>query len=204
MSRLSEPIATLDWARWVPREWATLLFVVEAQRVLLIRKKRGLGAGKINAPGGRLELGEPPIRGAIREVREELGVEPVGIVVAGELSFQFLDGYSLHAYVFSATGHRGEPTESDEASPRWTPLDAIPYAEMWADDVLWLPRLLAGESFRGRFVFDGDRLLCHQVDALGAAERAALETLVHRARPGWRRGESEQNVASAKRGGVGG
>ncbi len=27
---------------------------------LLIRKKRGLGAGKITAPGGRIEAGETP------------------------------------------------------------------------------------------------------------------------------------------------
>jgi hypothetical protein len=30
---------------------------------------------------------------------------------------------------------------------------------MWADDALWLPVLLAGEPFRGWFVFDGDRML---------------------------------------------
>jgi len=29
---------------------------------------------------------------------------------------------------------------------------------MWADDEQWMPRLLAGEKFRGWFEFDGDRM----------------------------------------------
>ncbi|MBT4161861.1 MAG: NUDIX hydrolase, partial [Gammaproteobacteria bacterium] len=48
-------VAAIDWENWEPEEVATLLFVVRDGRVLLIRKKRGLGAGKINGPGGRLE-----------------------------------------------------------------------------------------------------------------------------------------------------
>src|SRR4051794_35353585 len=44
-----------DWAAWVPRERAVLCFIVCGGRVLLIHKKRGLGAGKVNAPGGKIE-----------------------------------------------------------------------------------------------------------------------------------------------------
>ncbi len=48
----------VDWTTWEPKERATLLFVIKEGQILLIRKKRGLGAGKINGPGGRLEPGE--------------------------------------------------------------------------------------------------------------------------------------------------
>ncbi|NBV86555.1 MAG: NUDIX hydrolase, partial [Verrucomicrobia bacterium] len=41
----------MDWTRWLPSERANLCFIIKDRRVLLIRKKRGLGAGKINAPG---------------------------------------------------------------------------------------------------------------------------------------------------------
>jgi hypothetical protein len=30
---------------------------------------------------------------------------------------------------------------------------------MWADDILWLPRVLAGETVSGYFLFDGDTML---------------------------------------------
>ncbi len=167
-------VGDIDWAQWVPRERATLVFVVQGERVLLIRKKRGLGAGKINGPGGRLEPGETPLHCALREVREELCVTPLGVTARGQLSFQFVDGYSLFVHVFAASGHQGEPTETPEALPLWAPLAAVPYGQMWADDVLWLPRLLAGEPFVGRFVFDGDEMLDHRVWTPDEAEFAAL------------------------------
>src|SRR5690606_39061541 len=57
---------------WTPRDRATLLFVRRGHQILLIRKKRGLGAGKINAPGGRIEPGETPEQAARRELLEEV------------------------------------------------------------------------------------------------------------------------------------
>lgn len=162
-------LADVDWTRWTPKDRATLLFVVRERegRVLLIRKKRGLGAGKINAPGGRIEPGESPRSAAIRECQEELCVTPTGVTEAGELSFQFADGYALHARVFRASGLEGTPTETDEATPLWTPMGQIPYSEMWADDALWIPLMLARKRFRGRFVFDGEAMLEHALDVLG-------------------------------------
>jgi 8-oxo-dGTP diphosphatase len=158
-------LSDVAWDRWAPTDRATLLFVVEEDRVLLIRKKRGLGAGKINAPGGRIEPGESATAAAVRECQEELHITPTGVEEVGELSFQFADGYALHARVFRASGLEGTPTETDEAIPLWTPLDRIPFAEMWADDALWIPKMLARERFRGRFVFDGERMLDHALDA---------------------------------------
>jgi 8-oxo-dGTP diphosphatase len=147
----------------VPTDRATLLFVVREDRVLLIRKKRGLGAGKINGPGGRLEPGETALACAIREVQEELCVTPCNVTERGELAFQFTDGYGLHARVFHAEDCVGVPQETSEAVPRWTALDQIPYEEMWADDALWFPQFLAGRRFSGRFIFESDRMLDHEL-----------------------------------------
>ena len=65
-----------DWSTWTPKDTATLLFVLRGDEVLLIRKKRGLGAGKYNGPGGRLEPGETALACAVREVEEELCITP--------------------------------------------------------------------------------------------------------------------------------
>src|SRR5688572_6316553 len=77
-------LADIDWNRWSPNDRATLIFVIEGDRILLIEKKRGLGAGKVNGPGGRLEPNETPIDAACREIEEELGVRAVGVVEHGE------------------------------------------------------------------------------------------------------------------------
>jgi 8-oxo-dGTP diphosphatase len=164
-------ISEIDWDNWEPSERATLLFVVCDGQILLIEKKRGIGAGKINGPGGRLEPGESPRECAIREVEEELCVTPTGVRHCGELSFQFIDGYALHGSIFIADGCRGEACETDEATPVWTPLDAIPYERMWADDIHWMPHILAGLSVRGRFIFDGeDCMIDHEVLVMDLCE----------------------------------
>ncbi len=157
-------LTDIDWPTWKPKDVATLLFVVEGSRILLIRKKRGLGAGKVNGPGGRLDPGETPIQAAVREIGEELCVKPFGVEERGELAFQFTDGYGLFCHVFTARGCEGEPRETEEAIPLWTPLDAIPYDEMWADDRLWIPHMLAGRWFAGRFIFDADRMVDHEIE----------------------------------------
>jgi len=157
-------ISDVDWQTWEARDLATLVFVVREGRILLIRKKRGLGAGKINGPGGRLECGESPLDCAVREVKEELRTTPTGLEMCGENRFQFVDGYSIHVYVFRATGCDAEPQETEEAAPIWAPTQRIPYEEMWEDDELWLPLVLRGRRFSGRFIFDGDAMLDHAVN----------------------------------------
>ena len=69
----------VTWATWCPHERATLLFVIREGQILLIHKKRGLGAGKIIGPGGRLGPGESPLQGAMRKVQEELCITPTGV-----------------------------------------------------------------------------------------------------------------------------
>jgi 8-oxo-dGTP diphosphatase len=164
MAEVPRTVRGIDWASWQPTERATLLFVLQDGQILLIHKKTGLGAGKINGPGGRLDPGEVPRDGAVREVREELCVTPTGVALAGELFFQFVDGYAMHGIVFTATGFEGDLCETHEAAPLWTPVDRIPYDRMWADDRLWLPLMLEGRGFRGWFIFDGDRMLDARVE----------------------------------------
>jgi 8-oxo-dGTP diphosphatase len=154
----------MDWTSWQPRERATLAFVRDGERVLMIRKKRGLGSGKINGVGGRLERGESPLEGILRETREELGIILIDPVERGELHFQFLDGYSLFCTVFVASRFDGTAVETEEAAPLWFNIGQLPFNEMWEDDELWLPHALEGKSFRGFFVFDGERMVSKQLE----------------------------------------
>lgn len=155
-----------DWTSWTPQIRATLLFVCrDGDEVLLIRKKRGIGAGKINGPGGKIDPGETPAECAVRETREETGIVAADPEKMGELFFQFADGLSIHCAVFRSDGHEGEMTETDEAIPFWCAFGDIPYGEMWQDDIHWLPDMLARRrKFEGYFVFDGDTMLSSRLN----------------------------------------
>ena len=153
----------VEWDDWKPVDRGTLLFIIQDGQVLLIHKKRGLGAGNLNGPGGRMDPGEAPMQCALREVKEELLIDAKDPELIGQLQFQFLDGYSIHVWVFVAEEFSGVPTETEEARPVWTPLGEIPYDEMWEDDRYWLPLLIDRRPFLGRFIFDDDRMLDFQL-----------------------------------------
>ena len=86
-------LADVDWETWQAKDPATLVFVVRDGQVLLINKKTGLGKGKINAPGGKVEQDEGPEACAIRECREELQITVSNLQYCGQHRFQFVDGY---------------------------------------------------------------------------------------------------------------
>ncbi len=151
---------------WAPDLTGTLLFLRDEDAVLLIRKKRGHGAGKINGPGGKLDPGETPAAGAIRETLEETGIEVLDPELHGRFRFVDLVAPQWFGYVFLARRYQGELVETAEASPFWCPIAELPFAEMWEDDRLWLPRLLAGEHLEGDFLFDDGRLLAHRLDTV--------------------------------------
>jgi 8-oxo-dGTP diphosphatase len=147
-----------DWKTWKAELPVTLMFVIHGGRILLIEKKRGFGAGKINGPGGKIDPGETAIDCAVRETQEELRITAKHPVKLGELWFAMSGHPDLLCHVFRADDFEGTPTETDEAVPLWTPLDAIPYARMWADDRHWLPLLIEGRGFLGRFVFEDETI----------------------------------------------
>lgn len=149
-------VFVLDWGTWTPEARCVLTVILTDNKVLLIEKKRGFGAGKVSVPGGHIEPGESAHTAAVRESVEEVGLVPHSPRHVGDLGFAFTSGFNMAVAVFLAESHSGRMTETDEAAPFWQSLDAIPYQRMWADDRIWLPHVLGGGTFKGDFVFEAD------------------------------------------------
>ena len=149
---------------WTPDLVGTLLFLAVDGRVLLIRKRRGHGAGKINGPGGKLEPGETPADCAVRETVEETGVRPAAPRLAGVFRFVDTRQPDWLGYIYTAGAYTGAPRTTPEGIPRWYDTAALPLDEMWDDDRYWLPRVLAGERLRGDFLFSDGRLRAHRLE----------------------------------------
>ena len=159
MSR--DPCIPRNWEPWAR---ATLVYLTRGDYVLLIRKKRGHGAGKVNAPGGRIEPGESAEACAIREVAEEVGIRVQSLKLRALLRYHDpAEGFAMAGYVFVSSDFLGNPSHTPEADPFWCRIDGIPYDEMWENDRMWLPRVLQGERIRADFRFCRDRLVAHTI-----------------------------------------
>jgi 8-oxo-dGTP pyrophosphatase MutT (NUDIX family) len=143
----------------------TLLFLRRQDKVLLAMKKRGFGEGKWNGVGGKVMPGESFKEAAVRECQEEIDVTPHKVTQLGEIHFYMADDPSFcnFAHVFVAAEWEGEPHETEEMSPQWFAVDAIPYEQMWADDYLWLPLVLSGKRFKASFTLDNDAVVQHDI-----------------------------------------
>ena len=130
------------------------------REVLLGRKRRGFGTGRILGLGGHLEPGETALDAAVRETAEECGiaVAPTDLREVAEVVFRFPERpeWDLSVAVFLGENVTGEVRECDEIEPLWFPADALPFDEMWEDNRYWLPRVLAGEVLRAEFVYTAD------------------------------------------------
>lgn len=151
-------------SHWLPEFIGTLLFVVQNGQVLLIHKKTGHGAGRINGPGGKLEPGESVVSCAVRETREEVGIEVSSARCVLEMRFVERDGPQWLGFACIAENFSGDLRETDEANPFWCPLSDIPYERMWPDDAIWLPYILHTNIRAPRvadFLFRRGELLDH-------------------------------------------
>jgi 8-oxo-dGTP diphosphatase len=130
------------------------------REVLLGHKKTGLGLGKIVGLGGHVEPGESPAEAAAREVKEESGIH-VSVGSMTELAhvrflFPARPSWDMDVVVFASAAWSGEAAETDEISPRWFPVAALPFDRMWDDARQWLPRVLAGERLAATFSYAPD------------------------------------------------
>ncbi len=146
----------------------TLLFLLRDGRILLAMKKRGFGAGKWNGVGGKQDPGETVLQAAVRECQEEIEVTPIEPRLVGTLDFydQADPDFNHFAHIYVAKNWEGEPAETEEMRPQWFKTGDIPYAEMWADDIFWLPLALDGKLFEGTVTLDGDngdKLASHDI-----------------------------------------
>ncbi|WP_035769316.1 8-oxo-dGTP diphosphatase [Arthrobacter castelli] len=118
------------------------------RQVLMGRKKRGFGVGKMVGLGGHVEPGESVAEAACREVAEESSVavrqQDLNDVGTVEFVFPARPQWNMSTRVFTASVFAGVPVETDEIEPHWFALDDLPVSHMWQDAEHWLPPMLSG------------------------------------------------------------
>lgn len=118
-----------------PRLVVTTIPVTDAGEIVLLRRAIEPGYGYWAQPGGFMEADETAIQGAIRETREETGleVEPTGIV---GLYSRPLGAIVVVAFAARIVG--GSMARTSEAlEVRTFAPDAIPWPEIAFDTSIW-------------------------------------------------------------------
>lgn len=107
---------------------ASTLILNDQNQVLLGRRAIDPSKGKWDVIGGFLNLGEHPTQGAIREAKEETGLD----VKIEKLLGIFMDtygdtGYSTLNICYTATVVGGEPKPNDDAAElKWFDISNLP------------------------------------------------------------------------------
>ena len=122
---------------------AVMAGVVERDgRFMICQRPEGkLLAGKWEFPGGKIEPGETPEEGLMRELREELGVEAeVGNIIDARLEEKSGDFLVLYYRVTL----KGEPQRKEHADIRFVPREALTQYEYSVADQVIAAKLAAG------------------------------------------------------------
>ena len=136
--------------------YAANCHLIKGDKVLLKLANQGVSKGYWNCPGGKMEKGETPMECAIREVREETGLNVKNLFEHGKLIFSFAGGSNPDwvVHLFSSKSFSGRMRDSSEGRLKWFDIDSIPYDRMWDDDRYWLDLMFGRKRFDASFFFD--------------------------------------------------
>ena len=125
----------------IPR---TLVFITRTDSVLLLRGSphKRLWANKYNGIGGHVERDEDIYAAALREVREETGLEVENLRLVGLINIDGDQPTGILLFVFTAEARSGEPLPSDEGTPEWIARDQLAQIDLVEDLPTILPRAL--------------------------------------------------------------
>ena len=147
----------------VPR---TLSFITHGDEVLLLRgaPTKRIWPNKYNGVGGHVEADEDVFTSAIREMREETGLDVAEAHLRGILNIDVGQETGIIVFVFTAQALGRDVRPSPEGALEWIKQDQIKTLDLVEDLPELLPRVLAlrpdDPPFFARYHYDErDRLV---------------------------------------------
>lgn len=140
---------SLDGQRIKPDRYSviprTLCFLLHEESVLLLKlaQDRGSWAGKLNGVGGHIERGEDPRSAALREIKEETGVEPLDLRLSGVVFVDTGESPGLAIFTFVGEAETRKSLQTKEGRTEWIAIDALDPESLVEDIPLILPRAVA-------------------------------------------------------------
>lgn len=141
----------------------TLIFIFNAKnQVLLLRgaEDKRLWARLYNGIGGHVEAGEDILESALRELREETGIENILLHFCGQIMIDVKPEKGVGVFIFCGNYDDEVLVPSREGQLEWIGLDDIERFPLVEDLVVLIPQIAAfqpGDSpLIGKYSYDPD------------------------------------------------
>ena len=92
-------------------------------------------------PGGKIEEGESPKQTAIREMKEETGIEIQNLKYKGIMTIEYPDRLFIFD-TFITKEYEGEPQEFEENTSEWIDIDELLKKEKILSNIILLDKFL--------------------------------------------------------------
>ncbi len=122
-----------------PIRKAVKCLIIKDGKIVIIKYLKGNKIGYYDIPGGKIEDGETPDEAAIREVKEETGMEVSNLVKKGIFEVEYLDR-KFYFDVFLAKKYEGIPENFEENISEWMEINKLLNKENILSNILMLDK----------------------------------------------------------------
>lgn len=141
------------------RQLTTLVYALREGSVLMMYRHKEPNFGKWVAPGGKIELHESPAECAIREFKEETGLDagrPELRVIATETSP--LPDWQWLMFIYLVRDFTGDVTGCDEGELAWVSIEEVANLPIPQADAVFFPHVVNGSHgpIAMKFEYDAD------------------------------------------------
>lgn len=125
-----------------PIRKAVRCYLIKDNEVVVTKYKKGnKKEGYYDIPGGKIEEGETPKQTAIREMKEETGIEIQNLKYKGIMTIEYLDRMFIFD-TFISKEYEGEPQEFEENTSEWIDIDELLKKEKILSNIILLDKFL--------------------------------------------------------------
>lgn len=122
-----------------PIRKAVRCYLIKDNNVVATKYKEGSKEEYYDIPGGKIEEGELPEQTAIREMKEETGLDVRNLKYKGNMIIEYLNRI-FDFDVFVASESEGEPQEFQENTSEWIEIPELLHKEKILSNIIILDR----------------------------------------------------------------
>lgn len=123
-----------------PIRKAVRCYLIKDNEVVVTKYKKGnKKEGYYDIPGGKIEEGEIPKQTAIREMKEETGIEIQNLKYKGIMTIEYPDRMFIFD-TFITKEYEGEPQEFEENTSEWIDIDELLKKEKILSNIILLDK----------------------------------------------------------------